>query len=407
MKTDWRTEARSALLPALVFCLTLVTIALVGGGWLALGRVDPLLAVPGAGWAAVVALWAMRVRPIGWALVMSASAGAIMLGAVLLIDAMDGLRGGEWSIAVIALFASAHITAAVAHVGARLAGARRWAQRLVAFIGLPLLAIGWTALAWPMVENAYRIGLVPEQRPRVVWLTSLPIGTLDSTSLRPDESQAERDSTEDPIALFLVRTTLDTQLLTIDAAALADADVLLLAHPPALDPAQLVAIDEWVRGGGRIVVLADGLSSWPPDWPLGDPRNAPVTSLLGPLLAHWGVDLDAPDRLAESRIVVRDSGQRLELLSPGRFRQRDSRCMLRAQGLIAECRIGRGHALLVADADLLAPQLWAGQRGASSSVDWRSGNMLWLLDKLGGDATKAFAAPSWSKWREPLVVVAS
>ncbi len=401
--SGWQADARSALLPAFAYCLTLLVIALLGGGWLALGRVDPLLAVPGAGWAAVVTVWTMRGRPIAWALVVSAGAGTIMLGAILLIDAMDGLRGGEWMVAMIALFASGQITTVVAHRGAVLAGERRWAQRLVALVGLPLLAIGWTALAWPMVENAYRFELVPEQRPRVAWITSLPIGNLRSTSLEPDESQYERDSVEDPIALFLSRTTRDSRLVMIDAAALADADVLLLAHPPALDPAQLVAIDDWVRGGGRAVVLADGLSSWSPGWPLGDPRNAPVTSLLGPLLAHWGLELAAPDGLAESRIILRDSGQRLELLSAGRFRNRDSRCEVRAQGLIAECRIGRGYALLVADADLLAPQLWAGQRGASSSVDWRSGNMLWLLDKLGGDANRAFASPSWSKRREPMV----
>lgn len=401
--SGWQADARSALMPALAYCLTLLAIALVGGGWLALGRVDPLLAVPGAGWAAVVSVWTMRGRPIAWALVVSAGAGTIMLGAILLFDAMDGLRGGEWMVAMIALFASAQITTVVAHRGAVLAGERRWAQRLMAFIGLPLLAIGWTSLAWPMVDSAYRFELVPEQRPRVAWLTSLPVGSLDSTSLEPEQSQYERDGAEDPTTLFLSRTTRDRRLVMVDAAALADADVLLLAHPPALDPAQLVVIDDWVRAGGRAVVLADGLSSWSPGGPLGDPRNPPVTSLLGPLLAHWGVELAAPEGLAESRIILRDSGQRLELLSAGRFRNRDSRCIVRAQGLIAECRIGRGHALLVADADLLAPQLWAGRRGASSSVDWRSGNMLWLLDKLGGDASRAFAAPSWSKRREPMV----
>ena len=401
--TGWRADVRVLLLPISAYSLTLVTIAMLGGGWLALGRVDPLLAVPGAGWAAVVAIWAMRGRPIGWALVVSAGSGAIMLGVVLLADAMDGLRGGEWMIAVIALFASAQITAAVAQSGARLAGTRRWAQRLLAFIGLPLLAMGWTVLAWPIVEGAYRVERPPEQRPRVAWLTSLPVGRLGSTGLTPRLSSAELTLAEDPVAQLLAQTTRDRRLVTVDAAALGNADVLLLAHPPALDPAQLVAIDDWVRGGGRAMVFADGLSSWPASWPLGDPRNPPVTSMLGALLAHWGLDLAAPEGLAESRIILRDSGQRLELLSAGRFRNRDSRCIVRAQGLIAECRIGRGHALLVADADLLAPQLWAGRQGASSSVDWRSGNMLWLLDKLGGDASRAFAAPSWSKRREPMV----
>ncbi len=399
----WQAHARSALLPAFVYCLTMFTIALLGGGWLALGRVDPLLAVPGAGWAAVAAAWTLCGQRIARALMVSAGAGAIMLGAILLVDAMDGLRGSEWTVATIALLASAQIITVVAHNGARRAGERRWAQRLVAFIGLPLVAIGWAVLAWPMVDSAYRFEPVPDQRPRVAWLTSLPIGSLDPTSLPPERSQDAHDSAAEPIALFLSKTTRDRRLLTIDAAALAGADVLLLAHPPALDPAQLVAIDDWVRDGGRAVILADGLSSWSPGWPFGDPRNPPVTSMLGPLLAHWGIELAAPQGLAESRIILRDSGERLELVSAGRFRSRDSHCTVRAEGLIAECRVGRGQALLVADADMLAPQLWAGQQGASSLVDWRSGNMLWLLDKLGGNASVALAMPSWSKSRDPLV----
>lgn len=392
---------RAALAAVLLYALVLIAIALTGGGWLALGRVDPLLAVPGAGWAAVVAVWAMRGQPMWWSLLVAAGGGAILLGTIQAVDGMDGLRQGEWTIATLILLAAAQIVTSVVRVGMRLAGERRWARRLVLLVGLPLLAIGWNALSWPMVESAYRIGLAPDQRPRVVWLTSLPIGDLRSTSLNDGESQEERDRSEDPIALFLTWTTRAMRLVTIDAAILADADVLLLAHPPALDPAQLVAIDDWVRGGGRAVVLADGLSSWPPGWPLGDPRNPPVTSLLGPLLAHWGVELAAPEGLAESRVIVRDSGQRLTLLSAGRFHARDSQCLLRAQGLIAECRIGRGHALLVADADMLAAPQWAGRRGRSSA-DWRSGNMLWLLDKLGGEAGPARALPSWSKRRDAL-----
>src|SRR3546814_20851510 len=62
---------------------------------------------------------------------------------------------------------------------------------------------------------------------------------------------------------------------------------LLLAHPPALAPRDLVAVDAFVRGGGRAVILADALSGWPARHPLGDPRNPPVTSLLTPLLDPW------------------------------------------------------------------------------------------------------------------------
>lgn len=393
---------RAAVAAVLLYALALIAIALTGGGWLALGRVDPLLAVPGAGWAAVVAVWAMRGQPMWWSLLMAAGGGAILLGTIQVVDGMEGLRQGEWTIATLILLAAAQIVTSVVQVGMRLAGERRWARRLVVLAVLPALAIGWNALAWPMVESAYRIDIVDAQRPRVAVLTALPIGAPAAPVWQVGPAHAGNGEAGDPLAMLLARATRERRLVSVDAAVLADSDVLLLAHPPALDPAQLVAIDSWVRGGGRAVVLADGLSSWPPSWPLGDPRNPPVTSLLGPLLAHWGVELAAPEGLSESHTGLRDSGQRLEMLSAGRFHGRDSQCLLRAQGLIAECRIGRGHALLVADADMLAAPLWAGPGGSASSLDWRSGNMLWLLDKLGGEAGRARALPSWSKRRDAL-----
>lgn len=388
---------RAALAAVLLYALVLIAIALTGGGWLALGRVDPLLAVPGAGWAAVVAVWAMRGQPMWWSLLVAAGGSAILLGTIQVVDGMNGLRQGEWTIATLILLAAAQIVTSAVQVGMQLAGDRRWARRLVVLVLLPVLAIGWNALSWPMVESAYRIDMIDAQRPRVAVLTALPIGAPPAADLQAGHGEAA-----DPLAMLLARATRERRLVSVDVAVLADSDVLLLAHPPALDPAQLVAIDSWVRGGGRAVVLADGLSSWPPPWPLGEPRNPPITSLLGPLLAHWGVELAAPEGLGESRTAVRDSGQRLEMLSAGRFHARDSQCLLRAQGLIAECRIGRGRALLVADADMLAAPLWAGPRGSASSLDWRSGNMLWLLDKLGGEAGRARALPSWSKRRDAL-----
>lgn len=399
--------ARDWLIPPLLYALVLIFIAMIGGGWLALGRVDPLLAVPGAGWAAVAAAWTMRGRPPAWVLEVAAGAGATILGAIMLFDGMDGVRGVELTIALIALVASALITTAVTHGGMRLADQRRWAQRLLLVAGLPMWALAWSTLAWPMVENAYRIEAGTDQRPRVAWLTSLPMAFPATIGLRPGQSQAGRDSADDPVSLFLSQTTRQRLLVSIDAAALADVDVLLLAHPPSLDPAQLVSIDDWVRGGGRAVVLADALSSWPQPYPLGDPHNPPVTSLLGPLLTHWGVTLDAPRGLAESRQIIRDSGQRLDMVSAGRFRAVKTGCRVLAQGIVGDCRVGLGQVVLVADADLLNPALWAGTGSGDGMASWSSGNMLWLHDKLLGNsidsAPFALARPSWSRSRIALV----
>ena len=66
------------------------------------------------------------------------------------------------------------------------------------------------------------------------------------------------------------------------------------------------------------------------------------------LLAHWGLRLDAPEQRGPQE---RKLG-RYEVLtaSPGSL---SGRCIISGDGLVAQCAIGRGRAMIVADADLL------------------------------------------------------
>ena len=45
---------------------------------------------------------------------------------------------------------------------------------------------------------------------------------------------------------------------------------MLLAHPMAQTADALVDLDRWVRGGGRVLLLADPRLEWPSERPLGD-----------------------------------------------------------------------------------------------------------------------------------------
>ena len=60
-----------------------------------------------------------------------------------------------------------------------------------------------------------------------------------------------------------------------------------MAHPLAQTAENLVALDQWVRGGGRVLLLADPMLEWPSERPLGDPLRPPPmfmdTGLLAPL----------------------------------------------------------------------------------------------------------------------------
>ncbi len=66
----------------------------------------------------------------------------------------------------------------------------------------------------------------------------------------------------------------------------ADMDVLMLVHPPKMEAAQLLAIDQFVLAGGKTIVFVD------PHAEAANPRGHTVSaSDLGPLLGAWGVEL--------------------------------------------------------------------------------------------------------------------
>ena len=288
------------------------------------------------------------------------------------------------------------LVCAHALVGAapKLVVSRKWMNPFLSAILLGVFAIGWQQLSWQIVPNAYAIA--PDKRIRVTMLSSLPLEqTLGETVAARLRGQVD---SAPMLALFRDQFTM---WLVDDAtvADLADTDVLLLAHPRPLSPQTLVAIDTWVRAGGKAIILADSLSSWPPSYPLGDPRNPPVTSMLTPLLTHWGLRLDAPS-LADSG--SRDWWQgrhRLRLLSAGRFVRENRGCRLSNDGIYGDCAIGAGRVVLLADADLLHEELWYGTLSGRGGASWSSANALWLLDNVGllagRERGEPLAEPIW------------
>ena len=128
---------------------------------------------------------------------------------------------------------------------------------------------------------------------------------------------------------------------------------VLLAQPRPLAPSENVAFDAWVRGGGRALIFADPLLTQHSDFPLGDPRRPHDMVVFSPLFRHWNLRLvfddEQPEGEREIDGVPVDLAGRFEIDSPGG----ESPCDLSAGGLIADCRIGNGRAVLVADAALL------------------------------------------------------
>jgi hypothetical protein len=177
------------------------------------------------------------------------------------------------------------------------------------------------------------------ERPRLLLLTSLPLVFGESFSLR---------HTGSPAMKALQTRYRVVPISVADPADLGKGRLLLMAHPSAQPAEDLVALDEWVRGGGRVLLLADPMLDWPSERPLGDPLRPPPMFMDTGLLAHWGLRLDAPDKPGAAMKTL--ASFRVLTVSPG---QLSGRCAVSSDRLVAHCRIGKGKATVIGDADLL------------------------------------------------------
>ncbi len=158
--------------------------------------------------------------------------------------------------------------------------------------------------------------------------------------------------------------------------------LLLLAQPRAMSPSELVKLDEWVRKGGRLLVLADPALQWGSLYPLGDRRRPLFTSLLSPLLSHWGVELVLPINEDQPLSIQEIDGLTLRTKTPGEWRSKqagtEANCKISLNAIIADCTVGKGRAFLVADADLLDTVYWEGRGVRSITGSDEFGNMQWI-----------------------------
>jgi hypothetical protein len=142
---------------------------------------------------------------------------------------------------------------------------------------------------------------------------------------------------------------------TLDPAQMASGGGrLLMAQPRTLSAAENVALDNWVRGGGHVLLFADPLMTGESRFGIGDRRRPQDVALLSPLLTHWGLDLQFDDDQLLG-VVTGDAGvARLPVNLPGRLAAlADGSCAVLGDGLAARCTLGAGEALVVADAAVL------------------------------------------------------
>ena len=224
--------------------------------------------------------------------------------------------------------------------------------RVLIAIGAVLAAAAALAFTFRGREPGAIAPRPPAQRPVLLLLTSLPLVFGEDFSLQGGSPALKALSTRYRVVPISVT----------DAADLRKGRLLLMAHPLAQPAEDLVALDEWVRGGGRVLLLADPLLEWPSRRPLGDPLRPPPMFMDTGLLAHWGLRLDAPGERGPRAGKL--GGYDVVTVSPG---QLSGGCAIGAGRLVSRCRIGKGAATIVADADLLDADDLGG--GASHNLD--------------------------------------
>lgn len=190
-------------------------------------------------------------------------------------------------------------------------------------------------------------------KPGLGLMTTLPIYWSEAESI--DEMLQGGDEKH------WARTALeqDYRLLPLDTLAegggLEELDYLLLAQPRALSPQENVALDEWVRGGGKLLLFADPLLTGESRFHLGDRRRPLDIALLSPILKRWGLVLELDEAQDGAERIIQAESFSIPVQLAGRWSvsPEDQDCELAAKALVASCTVGDGQVLAVADAAML------------------------------------------------------
>ena len=183
-------------------------------------------------------------------------------------------------------------------------------------------------------------GSAPQRQGELALLTSLPIGLGEGFNL---------DAPKHPL---MSRLEQSYSVRLVDGPdGLRVRGLLLAVQPQALTAERLVALDRWVRDGGRMLLFADPRFVWDSGQRLTDKFRPPYTFPDTGLLQHWGLTL-ATD--TDGPAMRQLGGAEIETGSPGHLSAaRGSLCRVSPDGLVARCKLGRGRAVVVADADLV------------------------------------------------------
>jgi hypothetical protein len=203
-------------------------------------------------------------------------------------------------------------------------------------------------------------------KPELGLLTSLPLywplgADMESLAGGAFETPWQREVIERRYDIVPLDTLSPMPGLTGEAAdidPLEGLERLAVIQPRGLSPADNVALDDWVRGGGHLLLVLDPMLTSHFPLPLGDPRLPTIAATIPAVVKRWGLvvafrgehthDVETvpfADDGSNAPIVLRSMAG--EIL-PDDGASPD--CDYRADRMIARCNIEKGQVTLVADA---------------------------------------------------------
>jgi len=230
------------------------------------------------------------------------------------------------------------------------------ASSLPALAALAAVLLGGLSIAG--LSGASSQESAPPQPPAVAAM-SPELGVMGTIPLYWGEGDDIGDFLGEDVEAHWARTLLEQEyrlrpLPALNESALEGLDALLLAQPRGLSPAENVALDAWVRKGGRLLLFADPLLTGESRFGIGDPRRPQDVILLSPILRHWGLELEFVEDQPAGPALREIAGHSVPVNLPGRFSpSMQGGCTLEAGGLLADCTLGQGRAVVLADGAVL------------------------------------------------------
>jgi hypothetical protein len=142
---------------------------------------------------------------------------------------------------------------------------------------------------------------------------------------------------------------------------------LAVIQPRGLSPADNVALDAWVRAGGRLLMVLDPALTGDYDLPLGDPRRPVDSAPIPAVVARWGLAVRFDDGQPAGVREAPLGEVAVPLVLAGEVVPDDAgagTCAVLGGGAAARCRVGKGHVTLIADAAVFEHPELAGEGGA-------------------------------------------